>query len=33
MKISRKFLRSTKGFRMTAQKNPVNYFTQGGIRL
>lgn len=33
MKISRNFLKSTKGFRMTAQKNPVNYFTQGGIRL
>lgn len=29
----RKFLKSEAGFKMTVQKNPVNYFTQGGIRL
>lgn len=26
-------LKSSYGFKMTVHKNPVNFFTQGGIRL
>lgn len=33
MRYSRKFLRSSAGFKMTTYKNPINFFTQGGIQL